>query len=370
MKLLIISDAPIIKKKHKCNAYAPYVKEIDIWIREATESLFICPTTYKKVLLTEPLENQQVKIRSVKRLAFHTPLSIITSLLLLPYQTILLFKYMRTADHIHLRAPGNLVLLACIVQIFFPRKKKTAKYAGNWDPKASQPLAYRLQKRILSSTRLTKNMQVLVYGNWPEQTKNIKSFFTATYASTEKVYKPNKSFDGDFKAVFAGTLGANKRPLETIKLVESINASGISIQLDMFGDGPLRKDLENYIYDNNLLDSIRLHGNKPSETVKRAYQDAHFTILLSQSEGWPKAVAEGMFWGAVPIVSRVSCLPWMLNDGERGVLINDVAAIDIIAISNIMKDSKLLKAMSIKAMDWSRHYTIDTFTTAIKELLK
>jgi hypothetical protein len=44
-----------------------------------------------------------------------------------------IFK-MRQADHIHLRCPGNTGLLGCVLQIF-SNKKKTAKYAGNWDQK-------------------------------------------------------------------------------------------------------------------------------------------------------------------------------------------------------------------------------------------
>ena len=44
-------------------------------------------------------------------------------------------------------------------------------------------------------------------------------------------------------------------------------------------------------------------------------------ILPSQSEGWPKAIAEGMFWGCVPIATPVSCVPFMLDYGERGVLL-------------------------------------------------
>jgi hypothetical protein len=36
-------------------------------------------------------------------------------------------------------------LLGCVLQIF-SNKKKTAKYAGNWDPK-KQPWDYKLKKK-------------------------------------------------------------------------------------------------------------------------------------------------------------------------------------------------------------------------------
>ena len=78
-------------------------------------------------------------------------------------------------------------MLGCFIQILFPNKPKTAKYAGNWDPKSSQPTSYRIQKWILNNTILTKNMQALVYGEWEGNSKNIKPFFTATYQEKEKV---------------------------------------------------------------------------------------------------------------------------------------------------------------------------------------
>ena len=47
--------------------------------------------------------------------------------------------------------------------------------------------------RILSNTFLTKNMQVLVYGEWEGSSKNVKSFFTATYSELE-VQNSNSKF--------------------------------------------------------------------------------------------------------------------------------------------------------------------------------
>ena len=99
------------------------------------------------------------------------------SIFAIPSICFIIFKQMKNADHIHLRCPNNMGLLACFVQIFFPNKNKTAKYANNWDWKSTQPFTYRLQQIILRNTLLTKNMKVLVYGNWNDKTKNIIPFF-------------------------------------------------------------------------------------------------------------------------------------------------------------------------------------------------
>ena len=71
-----------------------------------------------------------------------------------------------------------------------------------------------------------------------------------------------------------------------------------------------------------LEDLVTLHGNVDTETIKVALKQAHFVVLPSKSEGWPKAIAEGMLWGAIPVATSVSCLEYMLDKGNRGILLN------------------------------------------------
>jgi hypothetical protein len=65
-----------------------------------------------------------------------------------------------------LRCPGTIGLLTCLIQVLFPKKSKTAKDAGNWDPKSKQPLSYQIQKWILTTAILTKNIKTLVNDGW------------------------------------------------------------------------------------------------------------------------------------------------------------------------------------------------------------
>jgi glycosyltransferase involved in cell wall biosynthesis len=313
MKLLIISDAPILFKNKEKVAYAPYVKEMNIWMKYACSTTYVCPTRYDRSLLTKAFDNQYFQIKGVKRLEFHRNRSVLISLLSIPYQAIILWNAMRKADHIHLRCPGNLALLASLIQVTLPRKPKTVKYAGNFDPCASQPLAYRWQKRILSNSFLTKNIAVLVYGDWPNQTKNIKSFFTATYKKEQIEPAVERNWNGPLKAIFVGTISANKRPLEVFEIIKELVEKGIDISLDFYGDGPLRKEIASKVKEAALEKRILLHGNVDHSIVTESYKTSHFSFLLSKSEGWPKAVAEAMFWGCIPVASKVSCVPWMLG---------------------------------------------------------
>lgn len=369
MKLLIVSSAPFIFQNQKCFAYGPYVKELSIWEKYTEEISFCCPVWKEQNgLLIEEFPFKIEKHFKLIDFNLKSILNVIRGFFCSLFNIVIIFKAMYQADHIHLRCPGNIGLLGCIVQIFFPNKRKSTKYAGNWDPKSKQPWTYNLQKWILNNTFLTRNMTVLVYGEWENQSKNIKSFFTATYSETEKEIIQKNSFDKGVEFIFVGSLVSGKRPLYAVELVRKLIEGGKKVVLNIYGEGIERTHLEDYIKDNQLEKKVFLHGNQNKEIIKRAYQKSHFVILPSKSEGWPKAIAEGMFWGCIPIATKVSCIPYMLDNGNRGILLEMDLKKDVIQIGNVLSDQDLFAGKAELATAWSQKYTTDAFEAEIKKL--
>ena len=371
MKFAIITHVPHIRKDGLIYAYGPYVKEMNLWAKYVDEIIIVAPVFEgepDKIQL--PYEHAKIEISRIPEISLISFSQGIRSFFKTPTIKWKIFNAMRKADHIHLRCPGNIGLIGCFMQIFFPKKSKTAKYAGNWDPNAKQPWSYRLQKWLLSNTILTRNMQVLVYGEWPDQSKNVKSFFTASYTDLQKVDIPPKSFDSPYKFIFVGSLAEGKRPLYAIKLVEALIKIGEDCILDFYGEGPEREKIESYTANKGIADRIKLHGNQTAETVEFAYKSSDFLLLPSRSEGWPKVVAEAMFWGAIPVVTKISCVPFMLADGERGILIDNDLEKDTALVKTYLEDSQKLIKISEHAMAWSRLYTLDRFEVEIAKLLK
>ena len=259
-------------------------------------------------------------------------------------------------------------MLACIVQMFFSGKIKTVKYAGNWDPKSTQPWTYRLQKWILKNEYLTRNAKVLVYGEWPNQGNNIIPFFTSSYSNAIKTnYK--KDFIPSYRFVFVGSLTEGKGPLLALKIINNLIRNGYEVSLDIYGSGPMAEVLDKYIDNNELRNIVTLHGNQSPETILDAYKNSHFSILPSKSEGWPKAIAEAMFVGCIPITTSVSCIPWMLGSGKRGILIEPDTRIATKKLINVFSDKPKLQEISRDAQKWSQLYTLEKFKVEIKELL-
>lgn len=370
MTYCIITHVNHYKEQNNYFAYAPYVREMNIWLQFVDEVIVVAPLEkLEKTAIDIAYEHNKIIFKKVPAFNVTGAKQIVQTVFSLPVLFFTVFKAMQKANHIHLRCPGNMGLIAAFVQILFPSKPKTAKYAGNWDPSSKQPWSYRLQKGILSNTFLTKNMQVLVYGEWPNQTKNIKSFFTATYAEKDKKEVEVRKLDGGIDFLFVGTLATGKQPLYVIQLIEQLHQFGYKVNLNLYGEGVLRKELENYIADKHLEELVHLKGNQTKESVEKAYQESHFLILPSKSEGWPKVVAEAMFWGCVPLVTPVSCVPYMVDFGKRGVLLEMNVEQDVKQIEKLLLNDSDYQEMSKNGMNWSQQYTTDFFEKEISSIL-
>ncbi|SHG99865.1 Glycosyltransferase involved in cell wall bisynthesis [Flavobacterium fluvii] len=380
MNFVIITHVPHIVEQNHYFAYAPYVREMNIWIKQVDKVILVAPeSNSRKTPIDIKYHHENIEFIAVEGFDVLGLKAVFDSIFKIPGICWNIYSAMQKADHIHLRCPGNMGLLASLIQILFPKKIKTAKYAGNWDPKSKQPLSYKLQKWILSNTFLTRNMQVLVYGKWEGSSKNIKPFFTATYHEVDKLPIVPKNLQQQICFVFVGTLVSGKNPLYAIQLVEALCQKGHNVALSLYGEGAERNKLEQYIVENKLDDIISLEGNQTHEMVRKAYEQSHFVILPSESEGWPKAVAEGMFWGCVPVATPVSCVPFMLDYGNRGILLEMTREHSSNWRSNLEKDAYQLELVlkneidcqgkSQKASDWSRKYTLDVFEDEIEKLL-
>ena len=372
MKFLIITHVPHILESNQYFAYAPYVREMNIWTKKVDKLIVVAPLNLSdKSAIDIHYEHANIEFIPIDSFDVLGLKAAFNAIYKIPKISWIIFNAMQQADHIHLRCPGNIGLLGCFVQILFPNKIKTAKYASNWDVKSKQPLSYRLQRWLLNNVFLTRNIQVLVYGDWKNSTKNIKSFFTATYYEKEKQsIAIRNTHSTPIQFVFVGTLTKGKNPYYGIEIVKALNKTGIHATINLYGDGILFNEIATTIVENNLQEYVFLKGNLTKESLIEVYKRSHFLVLQSGSfEGWPKVVAESMFWGCVPLAIPTSVVPQMLDQGKRGLLLTGNLEVDIDNITSILKDNALYQQKATAALAWSQKYTLDVFEEEIKKLI-
>lgn len=366
----IITHAVHKIKDGRIYAYEPYVREMNLWAKYVDEIIILAPISNDEINNIEiAYQHDNIKIVEIPNFDITSIKNLLKSLFVIPKVCKQIYKVMKQSNHIHLRCPGNVGLLGCFVQIFFPTKPKTTKYAGNWDPKSKQPFSYRLQKSILSNTLLTKNIKVLVYGDWKQKSKNIIPFFTASYSENEISEIKIKNFNNKIKLIFVGNFSKGKQPLKSVKVLEILLKKGYDAELNMFGNGDEFNTVNQYLVDNKLQQNVFLKGNQPKETIKKAFQESHFLVFISKSEGWPKVIAEAMFWSCLPISTKVSCVPYMLDFGKRGAVVSN----DVNEISNkiemYIQNSVLYSNSILEAKKWSHKFTLEAFEREIRNFL-
>ena len=120
MKLVVISSAPIVQKEGENYLYAPYEKEMQLWAKHANSIQFCCPIWKEdKKLLIAPISFETTPTIELKEFDITSFSNMLRAIPNAFVDLIRIFEAMKKADHIHLRCPGNMALLAAVVQIFF-----------------------------------------------------------------------------------------------------------------------------------------------------------------------------------------------------------------------------------------------------------
>ncbi len=371
MRFAIVTHVPHFFKDGRYLAYGPYVREMNVWSRYVSELVIVAPLAEgEPTALDVPYEAVAIDFRAVPPFSLTSLRAAVVAITAVPRTFFGILSAFRKADHLHLRCPGNVGLLGCIAQFFFPGKQKTAKYAGNWDPDAPQPRSYRIQRALLSNEWFSRRMKVLVYGAWPCNTSNIVPFFTASYRNDDIINLDVREFLGPIQFVFSGALVPGKQPLYALKIVHGLISRGFNAALSFYGSGPCQVLLEHEIEKLGLQHVVCCKGSVSASEMMDAFQQSHFTLLPSLSEGWPKAVAEAMFWKSVPAALPVSCIPYMLDEGNRGVILSGDLDRDIAVLSALCSSPDDYRKMAEEAAQWSQQFTLDRFGAEIEKLMQ
>lgn len=105
----------------------------------------------------------------------------------------------------------------------------------------------------------------------------------------------------------------------------------------------IKKLIQNY----NLQNDITIPGPVPFSQMLRLYSEASVMVLTSYQETAPLVISEAMASGTPVIASRVSGIPYMVSEGNSGLLINPRDPAEIAdTIRTVLEDSSLRKKFS------------------------
>ena len=275
-----------------------------------------------------------------------------------------IFKELPKADIIHVRGPNAVMFIAMLIAPFFKKKKWWFKYATNWVNQET-PFFRGIQKLLMRRYSFSIGT---INGNWPHEPNHIKTFENPCITETQLSLGSslNKDFYGPFKLVFAGRLESAKGIDLLIDSLASLPKNKIN-EWVFIGDGPLKGSLKTELLCQGF--NARVLGFVSPKVVHEELKEAHFLILPSRSEGFPKVIAEAWNYGCIPISSAVGSIPHYLDDGVNGFIISKLKMEGIAQTINkvLNSDPQSLDVISKKGNNMAKRFTFEHYLQHLKE---
>jgi len=107
------------------------------------------------------------------------------------------------------------------------------------------------------------------------------------------------------------------------------------------------------------------------KTIEGHYASSHVLVLTSESEGFPKVIAEAMAYGCVPIVTRVGSIPEVLNELAFLTDPKNCVSETIDRINSFLQEPEVYQQLSKKAYLYAtEHFDEERFNNAWRELIQ
>ena len=265
-----------------------------------------------------PYGSTKVEFVSLKPSGGKNLLGKLDVLLKMPNNLKVIKNVLKHCDVFQFRAPTGMGVYA-IPYLLHSGKKGWFKYAGNW-AELHPPFAYRLQRRYLKSQ---SKFIVTINGHWTDQSPNQLTFENPCLTEKElrlgEAVLMNKDYSGKLNFAFVGRLEDAKGVRRLLSVLAKIDTKRIGT-VHMIGDGPMRGEYEQLA--KQTKHNIIFHGFLKRDDINGILSESHIFVLPSDSEGFPKVVAEAANFGVVPIVSDVSCIGQYIIDDRTGFLVH------------------------------------------------
>jgi glycosyltransferase involved in cell wall biosynthesis len=121
------------------------------------------------------------------------------------------------------------------------------------------------------------------------------------------------------RIVGLGYLLAVKRWDRVLRAARVLKQRNLDCTIDIIGGGPLKDALQRQAQELDVADRVRFENH--TDDVPAVLAASSFTVLTSDTEGYPNAVMEAMACGRAVVATSVGDLPRLVDDGETGFLV-------------------------------------------------
>lgn len=293
--------------------------------------------------------------------------------------SVTILRQIRWADAVHTPIPGDVGTVGMLLAGAF-RKPLLVRHCGNWTRPVT--VAEKFWRWFMETTAGGRNVMLATGGAAAppsQKNPNVQWIFSSSLTQHElDSYASPRSWpllEPEGEACPTG----NGVRLCIVARQEKAKGAGVIIQalpllvrrfayvsLDIVGEGSAIPEFRRLAQEQGVAERVHFAGKLNHEDVMEQLKKATlFVFPTSSSDGFPKAVLEGLASGLPVVATRVSVLPKLLGTG-CGLLI-DEATPEAVArgVEAALCDSANYEAMSRQAIATARQFSLESWRDTI-----
>ncbi|WP_084150039.1 glycosyltransferase family 4 protein [Picosynechococcus sp. NKBG042902] len=238
-------------------------------------------------------------------------------------------------------------------QIFLPQCLESMYYAGSiagrfglpWalSMRSDDPLYWAIAEMVTPETSGGMLVGVSEYICNLAKEKHLAKY-TYTVPSGTPLSPHTASFsDSPFRVAFSGRVVEEQKRISLV-LAAMVQACRLDSRIEclILGDGAARTTSEEWVKAQGLGDRIHFLGRLEPSAVQAQLAQCQALLLMSDYEGLPVALLEGMASGVVPVVRSIpSGIPEIVKHTQTGLLVDDTPEQAATAIINLANNPDL-----------------------------
>ena len=179
---------------------------------------------------------------------------------------------------------------------------------------------------------------------------------------------PELANDGKIRLVAVGTLKQSKGYLRLLNIIKRLRDEQYPVHLYILGIGPLQQEMEEFIRQNKLHDTVTLLGyqTNPYKYVSKC----DLFICASFAEGFSTAATEALIVGTPVCTVEVSGMKEMLGSNNQwGVVTENSEESLYQGIQGLLDSPSRLAYYKEKAAERGKTFSTENTTRAVEKML-
>ena len=179
---------------------------------------------------------------------------------------------------------------------------------------------------------------------------------------------PELANDGKIRLVAVGTLKQSKGYMRLLNIIKRLRDEQYPVHLYILGIGPLQQEMEEFIHQNKLQDTVTLLGyqTNPYKYVSKC----DLFVCASFAEGFSTAATEALIVGTPVCTVEVSGMKEMLGSNNQwGVVTENSEESLYQGIQSLLDSPSRLAYYKEKAAERGKTFSTENTTRAVEKML-